>query len=329
MVGLTRDLFLTAVCTQECLNGGACVAPDKCECSPQWEGNRCQTERETTLPFSTCVCWGKGHFRTFDGRRYQFEGTCTYSMAEDVDGTWGVRIRNINCDVPETCHKRVEVSLGIGEASQTLVAEPNLLMINDAAIESLPYQQRGLIIEKRGEYIFLESGLGLSVKWNGTQAVYVTLDQGSNVEGLCGTYDGDLENDFLMKGGTESAFPAAFGNSWKVLEQGETCPDASDPPPPCKDKPDLLPKVTEICENLKKGDIAGCNDMVDPNSYVEICLYDLCGIGDDEPALMEGLCVVLSIYSSDCAARGNIIEWRKEGFCGEFKTLQEGKLSRM
>ena len=34
--------------------------------------------------------------------------------------------------------------------------------------------------------------------------------------GLCGDYDGDMSNDFLMRAGDVAADPNMFGNDWKV-----------------------------------------------------------------------------------------------------------------
>ena len=51
----------------------------------------------------------------------------------------------------------------------------------------------GLEIQRRDSFIFLETSLGLKVKWNEDMDLFVTVDEGqqNNVGGLCGNYNGD------------------------------------------------------------------------------------------------------------------------------------------
>ena len=36
-------IFIVAVCTDSCLNGGMCAEPNVCECAPGWIGDQCGT----------------------------------------------------------------------------------------------------------------------------------------------------------------------------------------------------------------------------------------------------------------------------------------------
>ena len=40
--------------------------------------------------------------------------------------------------------------------------------------------------------------------------------------GLCGLFDGDQSNDFVMDSGALATTPAAFGTSWKKTNVGES-----------------------------------------------------------------------------------------------------------
>ena len=46
----------------------------------------------------------------FDGLEYQFAGTCTYTLAENLERGWHVEMSVINCDHWSTC-KKVKIVL--------------------------------------------------------------------------------------------------------------------------------------------------------------------------------------------------------------------------
>jgi len=57
---------------------------------------------------SYCVNFGRGLYRTFDGYEYNYAGECSYTMAEDANNLWSVRLTMVNCDVDSSflaCHK--------------------------------------------------------------------------------------------------------------------------------------------------------------------------------------------------------------------------------
>ena len=53
---------------------------------------------------ATCVTWGGAHFRSFDRKHFQFQGSCTYVLAASTDGTWAVYVSTI-CEGGGDCSK--------------------------------------------------------------------------------------------------------------------------------------------------------------------------------------------------------------------------------
>ena len=63
---------------------------------------------------ATCSAYGDPHYQTFDGRKYEFHGDCTYVLAEDYCGdelgNFRITVENVPCSTGGlTCTKSVKV----------------------------------------------------------------------------------------------------------------------------------------------------------------------------------------------------------------------------
>lgn len=73
-----------------------------------------------------CSTWGAGHFSTFDGHVYDFEGTCNYVFAaicKDASPTFSVQLRR----GPGGSISRVIVELG----ASVITAQKGVISIKD------------------------------------------------------------------------------------------------------------------------------------------------------------------------------------------------------
>lgn len=66
--------------------------------------------------FSTpayCYAAGDPHFQTFDGKRYSFQGICSYVLARDKDdGNFVIKAMNVLCgSTGVSCTKSLEITL--------------------------------------------------------------------------------------------------------------------------------------------------------------------------------------------------------------------------
>lgn len=82
---------------------------------PAGGGGRHRALHPTPLPTAAgkgwCSTWGAGHFSTFDGHVYDFEGTCNYVFAaicKDASPAFSVQLRR----EPDGNISRVIVELG-------------------------------------------------------------------------------------------------------------------------------------------------------------------------------------------------------------------------
>ncbi|KAF7236256.1 SCO-spondin [Varanus komodoensis] len=80
----------------------------------------------------------------------------------------------------------------------------------------------GIGVRWLGDFVLVESGLGVRVKFDGRSTVHVTVaaELRGATRGLCGVYNGDAADDFLRAGGDMAVLAASFGNSWRIPGAG-------------------------------------------------------------------------------------------------------------
>ncbi|KAM4677962.1 LOW QUALITY PROTEIN: SCO-spondin-like [Discoglossus pictus] len=268
--------------------------------------------------FATCVTWGGFHYRSFDGKHFHFHGACTYNLASSTDGTWAIYISEEPCTATGQCPKTLRLMFGLDQ----VVVKGKKVSVNDVALsEGDPHLQNGINTLWLGDFLFIESGLGVRVKFDGSNNVYVTVtsDLQYRTKGLCGIYNEDPDDDFTQVGGDVSTHAAAFGNSWKTLDTNSQgfCEDAAETGHSC-DAPGHLTirmEAEKICQRLLTSPFSSCHHKVDPSGYYDTCMYTYCQGAETRPNRTESVCQTFTSYARECAQQKIIIEWRKSGFC--------------
>ncbi|KAF4089273.1 hypothetical protein AMELA_G00064400 [Ameiurus melas] len=275
---------------------------------------------------STCIASADPHYTTFDKRYYDFMGNCTYLMSEPCNSTdvphFAVYADNENrYNIPTVSYvSAVHVHV---QGVKVSILKGGVVQVNGTKVNIPMSPAPGVDIFKQGTLYTVSMNFGVTVRYDGNQYmdIKVIKDYQDKLCGLCGDYNGNIKDDFRTPTGELVNSPTEFGNSWN------TDPDCSKPPvppiPECTDTEIDLYESPAYCGIIldSKGPFAACHPKVNPNSFFQNCVFDLCALGGPHSAL----CEAIEAYVNECQDRGVLIgPWRNSTFCRPWFSV-EGK----
>ncbi|XP_026303482.1 IgGFc-binding protein [Piliocolobus tephrosceles] len=309
--------------------GRTVVSPVKpsCEGVQCAAGQRCQVVdgKAKCVAESTAVCRAQGdpHYTTFDGRRYDMMGTCSYTMAElcsedDTLPAFSVEAKNEHRGSRRVSYVGLvtvhayshSVSLTRGEVGFVLVDKQRSRLPVSLSEGRLRVYQSGLraVVE-------LVFGLVVTYDWDCQLALSLPARFQDQVCGLCGNYNGDPADDFLAPDGDLAPDAMEFASSWKLDDGDYLCEDGcQNNCPSCTPGQAQHYEGDRLCGMLTQldGPFAVCHDTLDPRPFLEQCVYDLCVVGGERLSLCRGL----SAYAQACLELGiSVGNWRPPANC--------------
>uniref|UniRef100_A0A8C3F1G4 VWFD domain-containing protein n=1 Tax=Chrysemys picta bellii TaxID=8478 RepID=A0A8C3F1G4_CHRPI len=275
---------------------------------------------------SSATCWlsGDPHYKTFDGRYYDFMGTCTYTVAKTCGSNVMLPSFTVEAKNENRGNTRVSyagfVTVRVYNVTISVVRRETGFVRVNAQRSHLPISllEGKLKVYQRGVSVVIETDFSLRVSydWNSYLVVQLSSSFWEHVCGLCGNYNGDARDDFATPAGTLAASPVEFGKSWKVEDGDRFCWD--DCHGACKScSPELVGryKAESFCGWITKeagGPFSQCHSVIDPKIYLDNCVYDLC-MND---GLKDMLCQALASYADACRGEGvDISDWRMPAGC--------------
>ncbi|NXE29679.1 FCGBP protein, partial [Ardeotis kori] len=288
-------------------------------------GERCAVvkgvRRCVAKSHSVCVATGDPHYTTFDGRRYDFMGTCVYQLAAlcSNDPTlvpFNVTVENNNRGSRVVSYTK-EVTLKAYNMTLSFSQEhPQKLKVNGILVD-LPFKHSNkLQAYRNGLHGFIKTDFEVIVTfdWYSHARVILPNTYMGAVCGLCGNADGDPQDDFALPNGQRTADEIQFADSWKVADLPGCSAACTDDCKVCTEAEKRPYRGDKHCGLLvkKQGPFAACHGVIDPRPYFEDCLFDTCIYKGHQ----EIVCSSVSAYVTACQSQGvRLRQWRTAAFC--------------
>ncbi|KAM9718275.1 zonadhesin, like isoform 2-T2 [Menidia menidia] len=266
---------------------------------------------------STCIASGDPHYTTFDKRKYNFMGNCSYLMSAPCNDTslpyFEVHADNENrYNTPTISYvKAVHVYVRMVKIS---ILKGGTVQVNGTNVNLPVTPVSGVSVFKSGKHYTVSMDFGVTVRYDGNHFmdIKVIKDYQNSLCGLCGDYNGKANDEFRKPDGALTNNPNDFGHSWNTDPECNKKPNTTIPG--CEEPDRELYESSGYCGILldKKGPFAVCHPKINPNNHFRDCVFDLCELDGARPIL----CEAIEAYVNECQDRGvNIGPWRNETFC--------------
>ncbi|NXX78993.1 OTOG protein, partial [Urocolius indicus] len=303
-----------------------CVKPMDCPCD--YHGSSFETGSVVYEECNNCTCiggkWictnltcpaecsvsGDIHFMTFDGRKYTFQATCQYILAKSrTSGAFTISLQNAACGQNQdgSCIQSINLILKQDPKKQVTLSHSGDVLIYDQYKINLPYADESFEIRKLSSvFLQVKTHIGLQILYDREGLrLYLQVDERwkDDTMGLCGTFNGNTEDDFLSPVGVTESTPELFGNTWKTSSSCIVIHDSLQVDP-CDIHLQAASYAVEACSILTKELFAPCYPYLSPVPYFEQCRRDTCKCGQ------ICFCSALAHYSHHCRRFGVIIDFR-------------------
>ncbi|XP_067158283.1 IgGFc-binding protein-like [Apteryx mantelli] len=321
---VNSEFWTDNTCSSKCTCPGR---GSKVQCSsascPAGQYCGVQNGKPDCFPYSYGICHvhNDPHYNTFDKVTHSFMGNCTYTLAKVCSNATSLPYFNIEAKNEHRGNPRVsyvrEVLVEVhGERIAIVKNERSQVLVNGLR-RTLPVSAAGgaVTVSRSGRYISLETDFNLRVSYDADHSVEVKVPTTyfNLTCGMCGNFNGERQDDYMMPDGQQAADSNALGESWKVPDDDPSC-GVPVPPAPCSAEEEKLYQSDGFCGVLtaRPGSFENCHAVINPQSYFETCLYDLCALNGNQ----EVLCGALEAYADACQAAGvTLLPWRNATFC--------------
>ncbi|NXM03908.1 MUC5A protein, partial [Tyrannus savana] len=337
------------------INNSGCIPQQQCSCI--YNGNTYATGTSFSDPCQTCTCnggqWscqdmscpgtcsveGGSHISTYDKKRYDHHGDCTYVLSKDCkDETFTILVDLRKCGLTdtETCLKTVTLNMNNGQTVRMQnkhiknverKVNPRKKNQSGSCISLSNVQSNVTMFRPSSFFMIMQTNFGvhLEIQFIPMMQVFVRLDPIFKEQtcGLCGNFNNIQTDDFKVISGIIEGTASAFANTWKTQA---SCPNIQQSfENPCALSIDNEKYAQHWCGLLtdSKGPFADCHYAVNPAVYHTNCMFDTCNCENSE----DCLCAALSSYVRACAAKGIQLQGWRTDVCTKYTTSCPKSLS--
>lgn len=302
----------------------------RCECGPGGqvscqEGTACRPYEECRIEDGVQACHSPGcgrclanggiHYVTLDGRAYDLHGSCSYVLAQvchpqPEDEDFAIVLEKNAAGDPQ----RLLVTV----AGQVVSLAKGPQVTVDGETVALPVAVGHVRVTAEGRNMVLQTAKKLRLLFDGDAHVLISIPSSfrGRLCGLCGNFNGNWSDDFVLPSGAVAPSVYAFGAAWRAPSSSQGCGEGCGPQgcPVCFAEETAPYESVKVCGQLKdpQGPFVACHAALSPSEYFRQCVYDMCA----QKGNSTFLCRSLAAYTAACQAAGMAVKpWRTDSFC--------------
>ncbi|XP_039747124.1 hemocytin isoform X2 [Pararge aegeria] len=277
--------------------------------------------QDLTPKGGSCLTWSGLHYKTFDGKIYSFQTSCNQILVRDAsEHKYTVAVKQTQCERQGYCPYEITVYLDEKMYSLSTSFDGSLVFRNSKRRIPIPATLPGIRVSMPSDHVLVDLDAGITLKWDTND---VLLVEGSvlvwnKTEGLCGTLDGNPEDDMITKEGIVAKTKSVLFDSWKLHDFEDMCGSNTTETSACNSKSDEdMKKAAQFCTNIfTKEKFRKCAKVMDVSQLLEACQWDYCAC-TTSLSPEECACRTVSVYAKECLRHGieEMKSWRDPETC--------------
>nr|XP_034840347.1 hemocytin-like [Maniola hyperantus] len=278
--------------------------------------------QDLTPKGGSCLTWAGLHYKTFDGKIYSFQTSCNQILVRDaIEHKYTVAVKHTQCERQGYCPYEITVFLDEKMYSLSTSDDGALVFRNSKRRIPIPATLPGIRVSMPSDHVLVDLDFGITLKWDTND---VLLVEGSvlvwnKTEGLCGTLDGNPEDDMMTKEGVVAKTKSVLFDSWKLHEfKEDMCGNNVTETSACNSKSDEdMKRAAQFCTKIfTKEKFRKCSKVMDVSQLLEACKWDYCAC-TTSLSPEECACRTVSVYAKECLRHGiqEMRSWRDSETC--------------